>query len=262
VKRSAVTSPGRAHGTTIGALVVSLALLASTAAVGADEAPGWTFNVAPYLWLSGVEGTTATVPPAAPADLDVSFGDLLDELDGALMGLAEARNGRLGLFGELFFVSIAADAATPGPFFSGADYDQDLWGLSLGGFYRAVNAASGSLDLLGGVRFWKLESELRLDPGRLSRRTVSTDEGWTDPIAGLKGRYLVSPRWYLTGWAVAAVAGDSDSAWDVFAGVGYVFGEAKSVVVGYRHQSLDFSSGPVLYDVETSGPLLGLSFRF
>jgi len=41
----------------------------------------------------------------------VSFSDVIDNLDIALMGIIEARKGRYGIFSELFYVGISADAA-------------------------------------------------------------------------------------------------------------------------------------------------------
>lgn len=51
----------------------------------------WTFTVAPYLWATGLEGEVATLPSAAPAEIDLSFSDVLEDLDLSLTGLAEVR---------------------------------------------------------------------------------------------------------------------------------------------------------------------------
>ncbi len=73
---------------------------------------------------------------------------------------------------------------------------------------------------------------------------------------------MINANWFATGWAISAIAGESDTAWDVFAGIGYVFNDMRSLTLGYRHQKVDFDKGSFLYDVETSGPLLGFVFRF
>jgi len=68
--------------------------------------------------------------------------------------------------------------------------------------------------------------------------------------------------WYASGWFVAAIAGESDSAWDVFGGIGYRFEPRHSVTVGYRHQSVDFRDGSFGFDVELSGPAAAYVYRF
>ena len=58
------------------------------------------------------------------------------------------------------------------------------------------------------------------------------------------------------------MAGDSDSAWDVMASVGYEIKDDFSLTVGYRHQEVDYREGDFLFDVELSGPIIGLVFGF
>ena len=91
--------PNRVYGAILPALLV-LPLNALAA-----EEDKWTFTVAPYLWVTGQEGDVATLPPAEPAELDISFNDVLEDLDMTLMGIVEARKGKIGIFGEIFYVS-------------------------------------------------------------------------------------------------------------------------------------------------------------
>jgi hypothetical protein len=223
----------------------------------------WTFTVVPYAWVTGQEGKVATLPPAAPADLDISFSDVIDNLDIGLMGIIEARKGRFAIFSEVFYVGISTDAAnTPGPFYSGAEYEQDLWGITLGGFYELTQSDKYQLDAITGLRFWDLDNEFQLKAGTLPARNISHRENWNDLFIGLKGLFNLDKRWYLSGWVVAAVAGDSDSAWDVYGGVGYKYSDSFSLTVGYRHQEVDYEDGDFLYDIEMSGPAIGLNFLF
>ena len=45
-----------------------------------SDQDGWEFGVSTYLWAAGVEGTDA-----AGDEIDVSFSDTLEDLDGGLM---------------------------------------------------------------------------------------------------------------------------------------------------------------------------------
>jgi hypothetical protein len=49
----------------------------------------WEFSGSAYLWAAGVEGTSA-----AGDEIDVSFSDVLEDLDGGLMGILAAHKGR------------------------------------------------------------------------------------------------------------------------------------------------------------------------
>ena len=75
-------------------LSVFLLSVAPPCAVSASEpaaGDGWKYGVAVYLWGAGMGGRTTT-----GSDIDVSFGDLLDNLKMAFMGIFGARNGRWG----------------------------------------------------------------------------------------------------------------------------------------------------------------------
>jgi len=59
----------------------------ATYAPAAPETSGWSFRAAPYAWLTAIDGDIAVGPLSAP--VDISFGDTLDKLDMAYMGLIE-----------------------------------------------------------------------------------------------------------------------------------------------------------------------------
>ena len=227
----------------------------------AEANEGWVFTVAPYVWATGMEGEVATLPPADPADIDLSFGNVLEDLDLSLMSFAEARKGRIGFFAEIFYVSVSTDAETPGRIYSGAAYQQDFWALSIGGSFAVIQDQAQHIDVVGGIRFWDLDNEINLKAGVAAAADRTEHENWTDFIVGARGRARLGQRWYLTGWAVSAVAGDSDSAWDVLATIGYEMGDDFMLTVGYRHQEVDYQDGDFLFDVEMSGPVIGLVWR-
>ena len=67
------------------------------------------------VFALGMKADVATLPPAPPADVDVSFGDILDNLDVALFGIGEARKGKYGIWGDLFFFKSFGDCRHTGP---------------------------------------------------------------------------------------------------------------------------------------------------
>jgi hypothetical protein len=241
-------------------IFLALIFCMSTKALAADH-DAWQFSIAPYMWVTGQEGEVATLPPAPPIDVDISFGDILENLDMTLMGVFEARKDRFGMFGELFYVSISAGASTPAPLFTAVDYEQDLWGISLGGSFALTQNADHQLDAVAGVRFWDLDNTIELKSELLPTQEISEQESWNDFFVGLKGRRNLNDRWFLNGWVIVAVAGDSDSSFDLFGGVGYRFNDELSLDVGYRHHEIEYEDQEFLYDVEMSGPIVGLVFK-
>lgn len=66
-----------------------------------------------YIWASGLSGTQSLFG-LPPADVDLSFGDILDNVDMAAAGIVEIRGGRVGFLGEINYVDLSAEAAGPG----------------------------------------------------------------------------------------------------------------------------------------------------
>jgi len=112
------------------------------------------------------------------------------------------------------------------------------------------------------AQYWDLDNSLKLTAGLSPETKVSEHESWQDPFIGMRSKVWLNPQWTLLGWGIVSVAGDSDSAFDLFAAVGYEYSDAVSFTAGYRHIEVDYDHGDFLYDVEISGPIIGGTFRF
>ena len=55
---------------------------------------------------------------------------------------------------------------------------------------------------------------------------------------------------------------DIDEYWQALAGVSYDLTESCAIAVAYRAFATDYQDGSFLYDTTTSGPNIGLVFRF
>ena len=74
-------------------------ILPFSASADPSSSDQWEFQLAPYAWLSGQNGTVATLPGLPPADVDVDFyDDIWGNINLAGMLVGEARKGRYGLF--------------------------------------------------------------------------------------------------------------------------------------------------------------------
>ena len=97
-------------------LAVALALVGSplraqSTAAGPDDGR-WHYAFTPYLWASAMEGE-ASFKGLPPQPVEMSFGDVWENLDfGALAGF-EAHNGRWGLATDVVFMNLGAKVPLP-----------------------------------------------------------------------------------------------------------------------------------------------------
>ncbi len=221
----------------------------------------WTFTVAPYGWLAGMDGDVAAFG-APEVEVDLSISDVLDHFDIGLMGVAEARNGRFSFGADLMWVKLSAQEDTPfGILAHDVELTTEMLMVTGVGAYSLVYEEGGNLDILAGARLWSVDNELNFNGGLLNGRSFDESETWVDAVVGLKGRFNLSEAFFLTGWGVIG-AGESDFMWDVMGGIGYSFSDSFSTVAGYRALGVDYSNDGFVYDVVQQGPIFGLEFRF
>jgi hypothetical protein len=75
------------------------------AASAQDTGDEWTFVFAPYAWATAVNGDTGV--RGAAAHVDLSIGDVLDRVDGGLMGVFEVKKGRWGTTTDFIWASLS-----------------------------------------------------------------------------------------------------------------------------------------------------------
>lgn len=230
---------------------------------GGAEAEDWRFSVVPYVWLAGLSGDVATLPGLPPAEIDLSFSDVLENLDIAAFGVGEARRGDLFLRAELSFARIGASADTPGPAFSGADLTSKTTTASLMVGHTLADGASSRLEGFAGLRGWIVDTELDLNAGVLAARRVSESESFIDPIVGLSGTYRVAPDWTLgASGSIGGFGVGADIEWGLTGLVTWEAGDSWALVFGYRYLAVDYEDGDFVFDVAQQGPLLGARFDF
>jgi hypothetical protein len=220
---------------------------------------GWNFSGAAYLWAAGVEGTDA-----AGDEIDVSFSDVLEDLDGGLMGILAAQKGRWTLLADVLYLSIHQETSSTANLIgipAKIDVDVKLDGFvsTFGVAYRVIDDDMTRLDLLAGARYFKLDLDFDADVGA-GKIKYSDSEDTLDGIIGTQVLVDLSERWYLSCYADVG-AGDSKLTWQAWPGVGYRL-EKVDVVAGYRHLKWETDDGDTIDDLGFKGPTLGVKFRF
>ncbi len=186
-------------------LLICLLMCASQLIAQSPSQPSaepWQFRVIPYLWGSSINGRVGVADRTA--NVDASFRNILDHLHFALMGFADANwNNKLVVLSDVLYTDIRGERATPGPLFSSVAPNQKLFLLTPEGGYRMLDTSQASIDVVGGIRYWHLKSELQFQPGLLPGINVQEGRGWVDGIAGLRGTVYLPRNWWVTGYGDA-----------------------------------------------------------
>ena len=222
----------------------------------------WEFTLALYAPLMGLDGDIG-VRGFAPVDVDMSFGDILDELDGGLSGAFEARKGRWSVAADAISQKSSTSAPGVANSYIRLGQDQVMGSVSLG--YELYGNDCTSLELAVGGAFNIIDADVDLFTPRLPVpiRSGSGSKEWIDPFVALRVQHRLGENWNLFG--SAAYGGfdvSSDEYYQLIAGISYRISESTSIALAYRIISVDYHDGGFVYDTETSGPNLGLVFRF
>lgn len=137
---------------------------------------GWEFRGAAYLWIANITGTQTV--KGQEADLDVSFGDVLDVLDFAAEAHLEGmKDNRWGFFLDGTYLKLGPEAKQ-GPIDIRVGYRYWLW--ELGGVYRTTSWATdnghAAVDLLLGGRYTSMDVDL--DFRNVPSADIEDSESW------------------------------------------------------------------------------------
>jgi hypothetical protein len=260
----------------LGLAALAALLLQSVAASAADLAPApaeppapvayvndWKFQLTLYGWALGLNGDVG-IRGLPTTNVDVSFADVLDKLDGAVMGSFFASNGRFLLLSDLIWSKLS-DNVNVGPFGGSVKYEQrQVIAQAAVGYTLPLGIQNLQLSATAGLRYNRLKAELELDPALLpidvSREAA---KNWIDPTVGLFMHYDINERWFIN--ALADVGGfgvGSKITSQAFASVGYMWTKSISTAVGYRVIYTDYDKDGFVYDTTMHGPFASLAFHF
>jgi len=242
----------------------SLAALLSLLIVpGLSAAQEGEWLVAPYLWASDVSWDLAERGSGG-----ASFSNIVDKLDGAgLIRIEYARN-KIGFMLDYYDISLSDGTriTTPGP--APVDIniraDIDLTILEVGTFYRPSASDSG-VDFLFGIRDTDNDATLMVTQTGLPTQRIDSNSGFTDIFLGARYLHRLNERWDFSVRGDYGF-GDSDGTLNLMAGVGWRTAGTFGMHLAYRHMTMEFDQRvdgeAATSELEMSGPMLGLLFRF
>lgn len=235
------------------------------AAAAATQASDRVFQVSPYIWASGVSGRVSPLRWTPTVPLDLSFGELLDDLRFGGFVMAYVRRNRFVATADAMYVNLAERQdirALPGlgptPGLS-ARVESAQFAAAIMAGWRAIEGPRARVDLLAGARFWSVSTDLTARMGGLSR-SWSEDFSWIDPIIGFRAFLPIDGRFS------ALVQGDvgvgERETWGGLAALNLALGDHATVSLGYKVLSVDYDQGGHVFDTTLRGPALGLTWRF
>ena len=233
-------------------------------AAQADEDPDdWTGAVALYLFANSIDGATTIGDNTVP--IDVGFSTLVDALEMAFSGHAEAMRGDTGLLFDVLYVRVGTeDLATPNPILTLQEGSFSLTDTQFAGFYRFGSAAdrAGAVDVLGGARYRRMNLDLTFSLMGTTLPPVGIDESWWDMLLG--ARWTIRPH-EKVGFVVRGDFGTT--IWNIQAGVGISLSRWANFLIEYKFQRWDYDNGKpgaafFAYDADEFGPLFGFGFTF
>lgn len=252
-------------------IALLLALLAAASAAKAEpidqanysasETKQWQFAVSPYFWAAGLSGKFGQFNLPA-TELEFAFDDIWRDLDAAFMGIAEARRGQTSLFIDTTYTKISSSGKTPRRLL--ADHisvKTETAAVMAGAGYNLIENSRNTLDLAAAIRVWDAESDLNYSGGPLNGLKFTDGQHWADLLVGIRGRYFVGEKTYLSGWLLAG-AGEADLDWDIAVLLGYEISPRWQLSAGYRALGVEFNQGNYRFDAVQHGPVIGAVIRF
>ena len=234
--------------------------------VAADQ---WRFEVTPYVWAPGINGTMGLDSGFAKS-ADFSSSSVLSNLKSGGMISAEAHYGRWGVMGDLVSATLQHTGSVPvvtreGNATIGDKITLQQTMLTGAVTYSIANTKDAYVDLLLGVRAIDATATLNLNvAGTPEKASVSKKISTVDPIVGAKGRYrLADSSWYVPFYAdIGSGGGATNLTWQAMLGVGKTFNRVIDVSLAYRTLYYDMKTGGVLQKTTMSGPVLAATIKF
>ena len=220
-----------------------------------------------YLWGADFSGDFGP-----NADFEITFDQLVDNLEMGFMGSFQARKGKWSMFIDAVHLEVASDQTNVSdgliPVTTTSSLNMKGWVVELGGGYNLWVNQGSRLDLIAGVRYMDLGSDVALsitvlDSGGSSSFAIPMSAA-TDGIVGVKGRFALGKRWSLP-YYLDVGAGDSDLTWQALAGVSFTAAKWVDLALVYRHLEWDLGddgSDGYIKNVNFSGPAFGAVFHF
>jgi hypothetical protein len=229
----------------------------------------WRFEVTPYLWGTGIQGTV-NLNNGSAKSAEMSTGNVLSNLKSGGMIAAEAHKGNWGIMGDFISATLQNSGSVPvqteeGSVTIGNKVTVQQTILTGAITYTLANTKDAYVDGLLGVRAIDVTATLSLNVEDTSlQRSISKKTSTVDPIIGAKGRYRIADSsWYVPFYGdIGSGGGTTNVTWQAMAGIGKTFNKVVDASLTYRALYYDMKEGGVLQKTTMLGPQVAITFKF
>lgn len=241
---------------------------AAVATVGAAQAEvpsdakkrDWNVSFAPYIWAAGVEGDLQFPVSGVKVDIDRSFSDILGNLKFTFMGALDVEYNRFVGIADVVYLNTKAKADDiEHPLLNAGKVKAQTFVVSGALGYRIVDTGPMFFDVVAGLRHISLDVDVELtSPLGAFGANVSPSE--VSPMVGGRARVPLGARWGVSLYGDVGIK--SDLKWQLIGSLQYDLGKHWRAALGYRHMTIHQDRELSEIDLDLSGPILGLSYRF
>ncbi|MFG1225026.1 hypothetical protein [Xanthobacter wiegelii] len=252
---------------------------ARAADLGAAAAPapqpqaesGWQYQATFYLWATGIDGDVGIRNlPRIP--VNITFGDVMENFQGAIMGNFLAKKDNWTLFADVFWSQLGSSKTLSTAGAPVVDFNQRLFILSGAAGYRLpVGDADFDLSATAGFRYQRLSANTSITSLFVPFAVSEADsKDWLDPTFGLALQWKLNKQWFVN--ALADVGGfglpaSSKLSSQGLIAVGYNWNDSWSTALGYRalytdYQSITSPTRDFRYNTTMHGPFMSIGYHF
>lgn len=260
-------------------VALAATLLTTGAAFAADPLPeeevpvassDWVVQVTPYMWAAGMRGDISPFRAAPTIHVEKSFGDVMEDFNmGGFLNIW-ARRDDIVFSGDMMYVNTSSAKSTrvlPDLFPGGLEVSGELDSIEFNATaqigYRLVDTPDFTFDALAGGRYWCISNEVTIRTDLLGSISRKEQFNWIDPVIGARAFYNITDQFSLLAQAdIGGFGAGSDLTWSVLGTLNYTINDHWTVSAGYKHLAVDYRKNDYVFDVNLSGPVLGVTYRF
>ncbi|MGL1956698.1 MAG: hypothetical protein OCD00_05210 [Colwellia sp.] len=231
-------------------------------------AQDWNYQFEPYIMATNIEGD-ASIGRVSGVNLDIDFGTILDNLEGAALAHFEAHHqSGWGVSIDYGFMDLGGEVSNDNGSLTNVRVRQGVFEAL--GIYR-TKLSNGSVDYFAGTRWWDNDIDVSVQVSALPGDGVEYNikEDWVDLVVGVRWLHEINKQW--TFQAQADIGGfgiGSEFTSSLATGLQYKISDLMTLNLKYKATWVDFDEGNsgeqgyFQYDTVTHGPIVGLIFNF
>lgn len=249
--------------------------ITSVAISSSVNAKQWQFELTPYVWAAANEGSAGAYglgsdgninPPLT--DIDINFQDLIDSTNlGSMLNFA-AKKDKWLLITEFTYLEVSENASKSFAIPAGngsAEIDLEISGtvLDVAGGYQFIEKETFQLYGYAGVRYMDLDTGIGIEaPGDILPSEITMGDSWTDGFVGIHTSWQFSDKYSFNTRLVVGGLGEVDEAYMAHIAINHQISESWQLKYFYRYQKVDYKGDGFIYEMEITGPGVGVTYTF